>query len=191
MSSVIIDNQAGARAAFEHLHTLGHRRIAFIRGPKMLVDSRERWMGVRSFAHDAGIVVDPKMTVELTALYDPTTGFEGGYKLTQELLRRKRPFTAIHAFDDMTAFGAIRALGKAKIKVPDECSVIGFDDVALAALYAPPLTTIRQPMETMGVIGVGILLDAITASRENHAFIPVHRKVAPELLVRESTKALG
>jgi LacI family transcriptional regulator len=191
MSGVIIDNQAGARAAVEHLYTLGHRNIAFIRGPKMLADSRERWKGVRSFAHDAGLVIDPKMILDLTDLYDPTSGFEGGYKLTQELLRSARPITAIHAFDDMTAFGAIRALSKAKMRVPDDCSVIGFDDVAPAALYVPPLTTIRQPMETMGVIGVGILLDAITASRENHTFSPVHRKVAPELLVRESTKALA
>jgi len=191
MSAVIVDNVAGARAALEHLFTLGHRQIAFIRGPKMLADSRERWKGVRTFAHDTGLALDPKMIVDLADPYDPTAGIEGGYKLTQELLRRKRPFTAIMAFDDMTAFGVIRALNKSRLKVPEDCSVIGFDDVSPAAFYTPPLTTVRQPMETMGAIGVGILLDAINASLQNRAFTPLHRKVAPELLVRESTKALS
>lgn len=191
MSSVIVDNVAGARAALEHLLTLGHRQIAFIRGPKMLADSRERWKGVRTFAHDSGLALDPKMIVDLADPYDPPAGIEGGYQLTQELLRRKRPFTAIMAFDDMTAFGVIRALTKSRLKVPEDCSVIGFDDVWPAAFYTPPLTTVRQPMETMGAIGVGILLDAIHASLQKQAFTPLHRKVAPELLVRESTKALS
>ena len=187
MSGVVIDNQAGARTAFEHLYGLGHRKIAFIRGPKMLADSRERWRGIRSFADDVGLVIDPKMVVDLADFYDATTGFDGGYKLTQELLRRRRKFTSIVAFDDMTAFGAIRALQKSKFKVPDDCSVVGFDDVPPANLYSPALTTIRQPMEAMGEMGVNILLEAITASRENRPFSPIQRTVVPELVVREST----
>ncbi len=83
--------------------------------------------------------------------------------MTEELLHRRRPFTALMAFDDMTAFGAIRALGKAGIHVPEQCSVIGFDDVAPAAIYSPALTTVRQPMEVMGAAAATIVLDAINA----------------------------
>jgi LacI family transcriptional regulator len=191
MSAVIVDNVAGARAALEHLFTLGHRQIAFVRGPKMLADSRERWKGIRAFAHDAGLALDPKMVVDLKDPYDPPAGIEGGCKLTQELLRRKRPFTAIMAFDDMTAFGVVRALNKSRLRVPEDCSVVGFDDISAAAFYTPPLTTVRQPMETMGAIGVEILLEAIKASLQNRPFTPQRRKVMPELLVRESTRALS
>ena len=187
MSAVIVDNEAGARAALEHLYGLGHRKVAFIRGPKMFADSADRWKGIRSFAQDAGLELDPRLTVDLADQYDPTTGFEGGFKLTQELLHGKRKFTAVMAYDDMTAFGVMRALAKARVKVPDDCSVIGFDDVAAASFYSPPLTTVRQPMENMGAIGVNLLVDAISASLENRPFAPVCRKVMPELRIREST----
>jgi LacI family transcriptional regulator len=110
--------------------------------------------------------------------------------MAQELLRRKRSFTAIMAFDDLTAFGAIRALTKTGLRVPDDCSVIGFDDVVPAALYSPPLTTVRQPMEAMGTLGVGILLEAISASHKKRPFNHICRQVAPELVVRESTKVI-
>ena len=113
-----------------------------------------------------------------------------GYKLTDDLIKQKRPFTAILAFDDMTAFGAIRALTKAGLRVPEQCSVIGFDDVATCALYSPPLTTIRQPMQTMGATAVGIVVDGINAVLEKRDNAALHRKVAPELVVRESTHSL-
>ena len=90
----------------------------------------------------------------------------------------------------MTAFGAIRALTKGGIRVPDQCSVIGFDDVAASSLYTPPLTTIRQPMETMGTLAVNIVVDGINAVLEKREVTAVHRKVAPELAVRESTRSL-
>src|SRR5262249_37669229 len=118
---------------------------------------------------------------------EPISSFEAGYKLTEELLKHHRSFTAIMAFDDMTAFGAIRALSKAGIKVPEQCSVIGFDDIATAALYTPSLTTIRQPMESMGSIAVGLVVDGINSVLEKREIAAVHRKVAPELVVREST----
>jgi LacI family transcriptional regulator len=76
------------------------------------------------------------------------------------------------------------------MRVPDDCSVIGFDDVAAASLYTPALTTVRQPMECMGTMAVGILLESINAGQENREFSAAHHRVAPELVVRESTKAL-
>jgi LacI family transcriptional regulator len=111
-----------------------------------------------------------------------------GQKLTEDLLKQKRPFTALLAFDDMTAFGAIRALNKAGLRVPEHCSIIGFDDIAASALYTPPLTTVRQPMEAMGTGAVEIVLDGIKAVLEKREVAAYHRKVAPELVVRESTR---
>ena len=190
VSSVIVDNALGARAALEHLHSLGHRKIAFIRGPHSLVDTIPRWRGVRAAANDLNLKIDSRLVVDLPESRDPFSSFEDGYKLTEQLLHRRVPFTAVMAFDDMTAFGAIRALSKAGVSVPDQCSVIGFDDVAPAAVYHPALTTIRQPMEVMGESAATLVIEAINAVIENKSVHPVHRKLAPELIVRESTSAL-
>jgi LacI family transcriptional regulator len=164
--------------------------IAFIRGPKQLFDTQPRWRGVRQLASEKGLKLDPKLIVDLPESREPYSGFEDGFKLTEELLHRRRPFTAIMAFDDMTAFGAIRALSKAGIKVPEQCSVIGFDDVAPAAFYHPSLTTIRQPMEAMGAAAANLVVEAINAVLDKKSAPAVHRKVAPELMVRESTHNL-
>jgi LacI family transcriptional regulator len=112
-------------------------------------------------------------------------------KLTEDLLKGKRRFTALMAYDDVTALGAMRALAKAGIKVPEQCSVIGFDDVAPAAFSTPPLTTIRQPMETMGSADVDIVAQAIKAKMEKREFSQTHRKLPPELVVRQSTRQLA
>jgi DNA-binding LacI/PurR family transcriptional regulator len=190
VSSVIVDNEMGGYSAVEHLHSLGHRKIAFIRGPKTLGDSAPRWHGVRSFARSAGLELDPRLIVDLPESGDPISSFEAGYKLTEELIKRKRPFTALMAFDDMTAFGAIRAMAKAGLRVPEHCSVIGFDDVPACSLYTPPLTTIRQPMEAMGAMAANLAIERISAGLENREIVAVHRKIAPELAVRESTRSL-
>ena len=190
ISSVLVDNELGAHLALEHLYSLGHRKIAVIRGPKTLADSAPRWKGIRSFAQSSGLELDSRLIVDLPESRDPISGFEDGYKLTEELINRKRPFTAIVAFDDMTAFGAIRALAKASTRVPDHCSVVGFDDVAPAALYTPPLTTVRQPMEIMGTMAGSIVVDGINTILEKREVAAVHHKVAPELVVRESTRSL-
>jgi len=192
ISSVMVDNELGAHAALEHLHSLGHRKIAFIRGPKTLADSAPRWQGIRSFAKSSGLELDPRLILDLPESRDPISSFEAGYKLTEDLLKQKRPpFTALMAFDDMTAFGAIRALAKAGLRVPDHCSVIGFDDVAASSLYTPSLSTVRQPMEAMGAMAVSIIVDGINAVQEKREVFAVHRKVAPELAVRESTRSLS
>jgi len=190
ISSVIVDNEIGAHLAVEHLYSLGHRKIAFIRGPKALADSGPRWKGIRGFAKTSGLELDPRLIVDLPESRDPLSSFEAGYKLTEEFIKLKRTFTAILAFDDMTAFGVIRALNKAALRVPEQCSVIGFDDVATCAIYAPSLTTVRQPMEPMGATAVSIVVDGINAVLEKREPAAIHRKVAPELVVRESTRSL-
>jgi DNA-binding LacI/PurR family transcriptional regulator len=190
ISSVMVDNEAGAHLAIEHLYSLGHRKIAFIRGPKMLADSAPRWRGVRSFARSVGLEIDPTLVVDLPDSLDPNSGFEGGFKITEEFLKHKKRFTAVMAFDDMTAFGVIRGLARAGLKVPEDCSVIGFDDVILAGLSVPSLTTVRQPMEALGSAAVGIVLEAINSAIEEREFEVVHRKLPPELVVRETTRSV-
>jgi len=190
ISSVIVDNAAGARAALDHLHSLGHRKIAFIRGPRQLSDTEPRWRGVRTLARERDLELDSRLIVDLPESGDPFSSFEQGYKLTEELLHRRRPFTGLLAFDDMTAFGAIRALAKAGIRVPDQCSVVGFDDVAPAAIYSPALTTVRQPMEVMGTAAATIVLEAINATLEKKPTPTIHRRIVPELIVRESTRSV-
>ena len=190
ISSVIVDNAVGARAALEHLYSLGHRKIAFIRGPHELFDTEPRWRGVRALAREHNLELDPQLIVDLPESGDPLSSFEQGYKLTAELLERRCPFTALMAFDDMTAFGAIRALGKAGMRVPDQCSVVGFDDVSPAAIYSPALTTVRQPMEVMGATAANIVVEAINGMLEKKGVRPIHRRIVPELIVRESTSSV-
>ena len=190
VSSVMVDNEAGAHLAIEHLYSLGHRKIAFIRGPKMLADAAPRWRGVRSFARTVGLEIDPALVVDLPESPDSNAAVEGGFRLTEEFLKHKKKFTAVMAFDDLTAFGAIRALSRAGLKTPDDCSVIGFDDVFPAALSVPALTTVRQPMEALGSTAVGIVVEGINAAAEDREFKPQNRKLVPELVVRESTLPL-
>jgi LacI family transcriptional regulator len=191
VNSVMVDNETGGRLALEHLHHLGHRKIAFIRGPKMLIDSAPRWRGIQKFAHSAGLDIDPALVEQLPESLDPNSGFEGGYRFTEEWLERKKKFTAVLAFDDLTALGAIRALSKGGVKVPDQCSVIGFDDVPLSALAAPSLTTVRQPLEIMGNLAVNMVMEGINAGIEKRDWKIAKQKVSPELVIRDSTRAVG
>src|SRR6476646_7671164 len=190
VSSVMVDNEAGGRLALEHLHKLGHRKIAFIRGPKMLIDSAPRWKGIQKFASSVGHEIDQTLVAQLPDGLDPSSGFDGGFRLTEELLQKRKKFTALVAFDDLTALGAIRALTKAGVKVPEHCSVTGFDDVALSALSAPSLTTVRQPLEAMGTHAVNIVMDGIKAGLEKREWNSVQQKMNPELVIRDSTRAV-
>ena len=162
-STVSVDNESGAALALEHLYQLGHREIAFLRGPKALASSGQRWKGIRNFAQSVGLRLDAKRIAELPESLDPNSSFEAGGQLTTELLRSGNAFTALMAYDDVTALGAMRALRKKGLRVPEDCSVVGFDDVSQASLSMPSLTTIRQPMETMGAMSVGMVLEAIKA----------------------------
>lgn len=191
ISSVMVDNEVGARMALEHLYQLGHRKIAFIRGPKMLIDSAPRWRGIQKFAQTAGLEIDPVLVQQLPESLDPTSSFEAGFRLAEELLQRKKKFTALMAFDDLSALGAMRALTKAGLKVPEQCSVTGFDDVAPSFLSAPSLTTVRQPMEAMGGLAVNIIMEGINASLEKREWTIANQKMSPELVIRESTRAVS
>jgi LacI family transcriptional regulator len=144
----------------------------------------QRWSGVTTFTGSVDLEIDPRLVVDLPARQP---NHEAAFALTEQLLRRKQAFTALMAFDDMSAFGAIRALGQAGVRVPEDCSVIGFDDVTTSAYYNPPLTTIRQNMELLGSTGAEVLLSALAASAKKEPWSPVHKTIEPHLVVREST----
>jgi DNA-binding LacI/PurR family transcriptional regulator len=190
ISTVSVDNQGGAALALEHLYRLGHREIAFLRGPKTLASSGQRWKGIRSYAQSVGLTLDAKRIAELPESLDPNSSFEAGTQLTAELLHGGKPFTALLAYDDVTALGALRALKNKRLRVPEDCSVVGFDDVAQASLSLPSLTTVRQPMEAMGSMSVGMMLDAIKAVEQKKDIPVVRRRIPAELVVRESTERL-
>lgn len=181
--SVVVDNHAGTWAAFEHLYDLGHRQIAVILGPKVMSDSTPRWDGIRECAHAKGIRIDRSLVVEIQG---KNSTYEEGYQVTELLLRKKKQFTGLIAFDDLTAFAAIGALRSAGRRVPEDCSVVGFDDVPGAAFYNPPLTTVRQYMEKQGGIGAEMMRKLLSA---NGGLQPskMHEKVEPHLVVRKST----
>jgi len=190
VSFAMVDNEAGGRMALEHLYQLGHRRIAAILGPKRLIDSAPRWRGIQKFAQSVKLEIDPSLVTRLPDVFDANASFEHGYRLTEELLQKRKKFTALLAFDDLTALGSIRALAKAGISVPEQCSVIGFDDIAISGLSVPSLTTVRQPLETMGSAAVNIVMEAIKAGHENRDWGVVAQKLHAELVIRDSTQAI-
>jgi LacI family transcriptional regulator len=187
ISSVMVDNEVGGYLALEHLYGLGHRTIAFIRGPKSLIDSAPRWAGAQRFAESVGLTIDPDLVVDLPDRFDPHLGFDNAYRLTEELIGRKKGFTALMTFDDLTSFGAIRALSKAGIKVPTQCSVVGFDDIAPSAVLTPSLTTVSQPLETMGTMAANIVVEGINSAHAKRPTSAVRHRLRPELAIREST----
>jgi len=184
VSSVIVDNAAGTRLALQHLYELGHRRVAFIKGPTILVDSVQRWQGLQTFAKEVGLQLDPQLIVEIQGR---NSTFAEAYNLTEELLRQPSQFTALVAFDDLSACAAIRALTKAGLQIPKDVSVVGFDDIPSAAFYNPPLTTVHQQLELQGSLGAEIVGNSIRAAREKRSIPPQHRRVQPKLIVRDST----
>jgi LacI family transcriptional regulator len=160
--------------------------VAFLLGPKQLSDTSRRWAGMKRFAKESGISLDASITREMPGSSDPLSGFTAGADLTIELIQSNKKFTAIAAFDDMTAFGAIRALADNGRRVPQDCSVVGFDDIPMAALASPSLTTIRQPMQDMGVFASEAICDQLAdhpSATHNDL-----RLVAPTLEVRQSTQ---
>jgi LacI family transcriptional regulator len=190
IGSVIVDNEAGGYQAMKHLSELGHRKIAVIRGPQRLSDSNRRWSGIQQFASEQGLTLDNRLVRELPAAIDPISGFEGGAHLTEDLIRSRIKFTALIAFDDLTALGAVRALAGAGRSAPRDCSIIGFDDVPLAALTTPGISTIRQPMEEMGSVATRRLLDVLAEEGGHREVGPELLLLPPSLVLRDSTAAL-
>jgi DNA-binding LacI/PurR family transcriptional regulator len=175
---VDVDNFQGGLDATAHLIGLGHRTIATIVGPREWPSAEARLAGYRAALRMAGIPEDPAL-VE----HAPDWGLESGYAATERLLAAGRPITAIFAHSDLIALGAIRCLRSQGQRVPEDVSVIGYDDLPVAAYVDPPLTTVHQPMQEVGEQAAGILLDRIAA-----ADVPDGPRLLPaSLVVRQST----
>ena len=182
-ASVVVDNRTGMWAAVEHLSDLGHRKIAVIKGPKLMSDSAPRWDGIQKCAIAKGIPIDRSLLVEIKGR---NSTYEEGYQLTETLLRKRKRFSGLIVFDDLTAFAAIGALSNAGLRVPEDCSVIGFDDIPGAAFYNPPLTTVCQYMEKQGTIGAEMMRNLLSAEA-GRTRKKMHEIVKPHLVVRKST----
>lgn len=188
ISSILVDNEAGGALALRHLLELGHRQIAVIRGPKEMCDSEPRWAGIQRVAAEAALAIDPRLVFELPGLSDPASGFEGGLKFARKMLASGARFTAVLAFDDLTALGVVRGLSEAGIRVPEDCSVMGFDDVLPAEVATPAISTVRQPLKEMGREAADAVLKAIRLKMARASKAKLH-KTAPELVARMSTAA--
>ncbi|HEY3703947.1 MAG TPA: LacI family DNA-binding transcriptional regulator [Terracidiphilus sp.] len=190
VTNIVLDHHAAVELALKHLYDLGHRRIAFMRGPKAIPDSEYRWDAIQEVTAEMGLKIDPANVIRIDAEgWSMKTGYhpmapEIGYKPMKALLDKHRSFTAMFCFNDIAAIGAIRALKDSGCSVPQDVSVVGFDDILSAAYSTPSLTTVRQPLLEMGKRGAEVLLDRI-ANRDKE--YPAEITMEPELIVREST----
>jgi LacI family transcriptional regulator len=182
VTNIVLDHALAAQLALEHLAKLGHRRIAFIKGQEFSSDTEVRWQSVQGAARKLGVEINQQLVGQLEG---ESGSPELGYQVTKKLLTSGERFTALFAFNDISAIGAIRALREAGRAVPEDVSVAGFDDIQSAAFQNPALTTVRQPLREMGVIAAETLLRRINAPAK--APYPKAITVEPELIVREST----
>jgi LacI family transcriptional regulator len=170
-------HSTGARDATQHLLKLGHRRIAAITGPRGWVADEERLNGYHAALASYGVVPDPRL--------EPESDFQkgGGYQSALELFDMEDPPTAIFAFNDNLAIGVLKAAAERGLRVPDDLSVVGFDDSEQAAFATPPLTTVRQPLAEMGRMAVSLLLRQLDQQRLEALRV----ELATKLIVRAST----
>jgi len=185
VTNVILNHHYAAELGVGHLFTLGHRRIAFIKGQDFSSDTRVRLKTMVQAARKRDIKVTDDL---ITQLEGDIPSPEIGYIAARQLLARKKPFTALFAFNDISAIGAIRALQEAGLRVPEDVSVLGFDDIYAAEFHNPALTTIRQPLFEMGRLAAQTLLEQLSNEQNNGAReIPETLTVEPQLIVRQST----
>ncbi len=179
ITNVILDHHRAAELALGHLYRLGHRKIAYMHGQPFSSDSQTRWQSTMQVARALSLEVPNDLIIQLDKdLNTPELGYPG----IHQLLLRRRDFTAVLCFNDVSAIGSIRALHDAGLEVPADVSVLGFDDIQAAAYIVPSLTTIRQPLQHMGALAASSLLKKLA-----HEKLPDIIKVDPELVVREST----
>jgi DNA-binding LacI/PurR family transcriptional regulator len=181
VTNVVIDHVAAARMAIQHLYENGHRKIAYMKGHRHVIDADSRWQTLMEVAREFGVQPTPERIIHMrTSAWSP----EVGYAPAKQLTKATRDFTALICFNDTAAIGAIRALHEDGLRVPQDVSVIGFDDIVGAKFHVPSLTTIRQPLAMMGRLASKILLERIANPRKQYAPTIM---VKPKLIVREST----
>jgi DNA-binding LacI/PurR family transcriptional regulator len=179
-TNVVLDQKRAAELSLRHLYQLGHRKIAFMRGGSHSSDADDRWECLMAVAREMKLDVPPAMTVQIqTQVSTPEIGFWP----VNELVNRDINFTALVCYNDVAAIGAIRSLMDHGLRVPEDVSVMGFDDIQSAAYHNPSLTTIRQPLEQMGTVAARILLQRIRGTETSSDSV----LISPELVIREST----
>ena len=183
VTNVVLNHTTAAELGIDHLYSLGHRKIALIKGQEFSIDTKTRYEAIVEAAAKRGIIIDEKLTVQLEGI-NPSPGV--GFIAANKLLAKTRDFTALFAFNDMSAIGAIRALQTAGLRVPEDISVMGFDNIYFAEFNSPSLSTIRQPLFEMGELAAQILLKRLSKST-NSEEIPQNLSVEPELIIRNST----
>jgi DNA-binding LacI/PurR family transcriptional regulator len=181
VTNILLDHRRAAFLALRHLFDLGHREIAFMKGPQYSADSTDRWKAILEVAQDLGIAVRPELTIHLEG--DLSTPEVANPATKKFLTECNRSFTALFAFNDNSALGAISAFQEAGLHVPNDVSVVGFDDIKMAPYINPSLTTVRQPLLKMGEIAARSLLSQIKNDEDYVAEILIE----PELVVRKST----
>jgi LacI family transcriptional regulator len=180
VTNIVLDHRRAAELGLRHLKELGHERIAFLRGQPQSSDSASRWEAIQEVAREFDIRLRAELVLQLEGM-DSTP--ELGYPYGKALITRGIPFTALFAYNDISAVGAMRAFQEAGLRVPQDISVVGFDDISIASFSIPPLTTVRQPLERMGQIAAQTLLDRI----EDRTPFVSEIAVEPELICRRST----
>jgi DNA-binding LacI/PurR family transcriptional regulator len=181
VTNIVLDHDRAAELGLRRLAELGHRRIAFFQGQTFSSDTDTRWNAIVAAARRLGLAIDERLVVRLEG---DSPSPQTGYCAARKLLGGRAAFTALWAFNDISAIGAVRALIEAGRAVPQDVSVMGFDDVYAAAFYNPALTTVRQPLAQMGSLAAATLLRRIA---EPHGEFAAEESVEPELIEREST----
>mgnify|MGYP001086816112 CR=1 FL=1 len=177
--SVSVNNRHGGHLATAHLIQLGHRRIAYVSGLAGHSDDAERVAGYHQALDEAGLPFDPGLVI-------PGNGrLEGGEQAFQVLAGLSEPPTAVFCYNDMTAIGVIAAARQAGLSVPGDMSVVGFDDIPVAARFSPALTTVAQPQRGMGQQAMNMALALIAAGEATAPFSNI--VIQGELIVRESS----
>ncbi len=178
---VYVDNFTGTYNAINYLIERGHRRIGYICHESTANDFNDRFKGYRMAMEENGLDFDPSL-VEYGSCF-----LESGYQKALQLLRRNADMTAIACGSDIIAIGAIRAVKECGLKVPEDCSIIGFDDVYLSTIAEPRLTTVRQPTYEMGICAVNMLLDRI----EKKEGAMKRKCFQPMLVERDSVRSIN
>ncbi len=183
VSNLLLDHDRAAALALTHLYSLGHRNLAFMRGHPFSSDTADRWRSTVQMARKLGLRMRPELIIQLDRdIINPDLV----YPIMQQLLSSKKPFTALVSFNDNAAIGAMRALQDAGLRIPQDVSVIGFDDIKAAALINPSLTTVHQPLREMGWMAAQCLMGRLQGTEKFREQILIY----PELAVRESTGAV-
>ena len=188
VTTVALDHDAAAHRALGHLAELGHRRVAVLRGSSGNVDAPDRWRAIQSAAAEFELELPESLTLELRSRtygqsFDPEGGYREGFEFGKKLLDTGEDFTALFAFNDISAIGAVRAFLDAGKKIPEDLSVVGFDNLGVTPFLNPRLSTIHQPLRDMGEAAARKLL----AHLDDGEALGGRMLIEPALRIRDST----